>query len=195
MATTGEIQAIWKILSANYVTHAKSLTPAQLEEQLQVWYAILADIPSDILRAAALQHMAGSKWFPQVAELRDIAAALLVERPATAMEEWGKVVETFSDLRYYRYADGYHEFPTFANPLTARVVAAMGWARLKESEDYTADRARFVQAYDALAARAAEDAKILPQVAAAAEAHRLGSGQERVKQLVGGVVRQIGGQR
>lgn len=83
MATTGEIQAIWKILSANYVTHAKSLTPAQLEEQLQVWYAILADIPSDILRAAALQHMAGSKWFPQVAELRDLAAALLVERPAS----------------------------------------------------------------------------------------------------------------
>ena len=43
------------------------------------------------------------------------------------MEEWGLVVETFADLRYYRYADGYHAFPEFANPITARVVQAMGW--------------------------------------------------------------------
>lgn len=195
MATINEVQAVWKILSANYVTHAKTLSPAQLQEQLEVWAALLSDLPGDILKAAALQHMAGSKWFPQVAELRELAAALLVERPATAMEEWGVVVDTFSDLRFYRYADGYHEFPTFENPITARVVAAMGWARLKESEDYTADRARFIQAYDTLAQRSAEDARVLPQVTAAAEAYRLGTGHERVKQLVGGVARQIGAAR
>ena len=173
MATSNDIQAVWRILSANYVTHAKNLTPAQLEEQLQVWYAILGDIDPELLRAAALQHMAGSKWFPTVAELREIAAALLVERPATAMEAWGTVVETFSDLRFYRYAEGYHEFPTFENPITQRVVTAMGWTRLKESEDYTADRARFLQAYDTLVTRAHEDALILPQVRAIGDRRRL----------------------
>ena len=190
MATSNDIQAVWRILSANYVTHAKNLTPAQLEEQLQVWYAILGDIDAELLRAAALQHMAGSKWFPTVAELREIAAALLVERPATAMEAWGTVVETFADLRFYRYAEGYHEFPTFENPITARVVTAMGWTRLKESEDYTADRARFLQAYDTLAERARTDALILPQVRALGEQRRLNRTAE-TQRLIGDVARKL----
>lgn len=179
VATSTDIQAIWRILSANYVTHAKSLTPAQLAEQLEVWFALLADVDPELLRGAALQHMAASKWFPTVAELREIVAALMVERPPTAMEEWGLVVETFGDLRYYRYADGYHAFPEFANPITARVVGAMGWARLKESDDYTADRARFLQAYDTLAQRSRDDAQILPQVRALGEQQRLRQGAMR----------------
>ena len=82
------------------MTHAKSLSAAQLAEQLEVWFALLSDLDAELLGAAALQHMAASKWFPTVAELREIVAALLSERPPTAMEEWGMVVETFSDLRY-----------------------------------------------------------------------------------------------
>ena len=173
LATSTEIQAVWRILSANYVTHAKSLTAGQLAEQLEVWFALLSDLDAELLRAAALQHMAASKWFPTVAELREIVAALLSERPATAMEEWGLVVETFSDLRFYRYADGYHKFPAFENAITARVVQAMGWTRLKESEDSTADRARFLQAYDTLAQRAREDGLLLPQVRELGEQQRL----------------------
>ena len=49
----------------------------------------------------------------------------------------------------------------------------MGWTRLKESEDYTADRARFLQAYDTLAQRALEDGLLLPQVRALGERQRL----------------------
>ena len=57
-----------------------------------------------------------------------------------------------SGYRYYRYADGFHEFPKFSI-VTQKVVDAMGWGNLCASED-GADRARFLQAYEVMARQA-----------------------------------------
>ena len=69
-----------------------------------------------------------------------------------------------ASARYYRYADGFHEFPQFADPVTQRVVDAMGWGNLCASEDGTADRARFLQGYEAVAKRCQEERATLPIV-------------------------------
>jgi len=68
-------------------------------------------------------------------------------------------------------------------------VQAMGWTRLKESEDYTADRARFLQAYDTLAQRAREDGLLLPQVRELGEQQRLRMGATQA--LVGQVAARL----
>ena len=69
-----------------------------------------------------------------------------------------------ASARYYRYADGFHEFPVFDDPITQRVVNAMGWGNLCGSEDATADRARFLQGYEAVARRMQDDRATLPVV-------------------------------
>ena len=47
-----------------------------------------------------------------------------------AIEAWGTVTAAMASARYYRYADGFHEFPQFADPVTQRVVDALGWGNL-----------------------------------------------------------------
>ncbi len=54
--------------------------------------------------------------------------------------------------------------PVWSHPLVERVVKQLGWRNLRMSEDQTADRARFVQAYEQLLARATTEEMLLPEV-------------------------------
>ena len=164
MATELEIKQIHNLLAINYPAHVAKLSGADLKVQLALWVQLLADIDGEVLKAAALQHMARSQWFPAVAELRHEAGAILAPAAQSAIEAWGDVTAAMALARYYRYADGFHEFPQFADPVTQRVVDAMGWGNLCGSEDGTADRARFLQGYEAIVKRHQEERATLPIV-------------------------------
>lgn len=164
MANSEEIQQVFRLLNVNYPNYAKSLLPGVLKEQLELWQKLLADLPCEILKASALQHMASSQWFPTVSELRNGAGAIAAPAARVAIEAWGDVVTEMASPRSYRYADGFHEFPKFTDPLVQKIVDSMGWGNLCGSDDTTADRARFLQAYEAMARRATEDRMQLPVV-------------------------------
>jgi hypothetical protein len=164
MATSLEIRQVYNLLAINYPSHAGKLTPDDMSNLLALWIQLLGDLPGDVLKAAALQHMAVSQWFPAVAELRQQASVLTAPPAQAAIEAWGEVVAAMASSRYYRYADGFHEVPQFSDPVTQKVVDSMGWGNLCASEDYTADRARFLQGYEAVARRAQDDRSRLPVV-------------------------------
>jgi hypothetical protein len=164
MATTLEIQQVYNLLAVNYPAHVAKLREGDMRDQIALWVQLLGDLPGEVLKAAALQHMAVSQWFPAVAELRQQAGSLTARTEQAAIEAWGEVTAAMASTRYYRYADGFHEFPKFANPVTQRVVDALGWGNLCGSEDGTADRARFLQGYDAIAKRQQTDRSLLPVV-------------------------------
>ena len=164
MASYDEIKQVYNLLAVNYPSYGEKLNAALLKQQLALWQQLLADIPGDVLKAAALQHMAVSQWFPAVAELRQQAAVIQAPPAQAAIEAWGEVIAAMSSARYYRYADGFHEFPKFGDPITQRVVDSMGWGNLCASEDGTADRARFLQGYDAVAKRVQAEHGMLPVV-------------------------------
>jgi hypothetical protein len=164
MATELEIKQVHNLLCINYPAQSGKLSAADIGTQLALWVQLLGDLPGDVLKAAALQHMAVSQWFPAVAELRQQAGALTAPPAQAAIEAWGDVTAAMASTRYYRYADGFHEFPKFADPVTQRVVDALGWGNLCGSEDGTADRARFLQGYDAIAKRMQDDRATLPVV-------------------------------
>lgn len=165
MATPFEIQQVYNLLAVNYPAHVAKLREGDMRDQIALWVQLLGDLPSDVLKAAALQHMAVSQWFPAVAELRQQAGALTAPPAQAAIEAWGTVTAAMASTRYYRYADGFHEFPKFADPVTQRVVDALGWGNLCGSEDGAADRARFLQGYEAVAKRHETERGILPVVA------------------------------
>ena len=164
MATDFEIKRIWALLGTAYPTYAKEQSTEMMAQTLRLYQRLLADIPGEMLEAAALQHVASSRFFPTIAELREIAVAIMAPPSTTPMEAWGKLQAAMADVRFYRYADGYHEFPHFDDPILERVVQDMGWANLTASEDTVADRARFLQAYEAYARRMREDQMLLPAV-------------------------------
>ena len=72
-----------------------------------------------------------------------------------AMEAWGTVL---AEIR----RTGYYGQPQFEDSLTAAVVRQMGWKDLCISDDATADRARFVDAYQRQEQRARSQ-DVLPE--------------------------------
>ena len=177
MASHDEIRRVWVVLCTAYPNHAKEQSAELMAQTLRLYQRLLADIPGQVLEATALQHIASARFFPTIAELREIAVAIMAPAHTTPMEAWGKLQAALTDVRYYRYVDGYHEFPCFADPILQRVVNDMGWANLQMSADAIADRARFLQAYEAYARRAREEQMILPAVRELAQALGGGSPQ------------------
>lgn len=140
--------------------HAVKLDPGAIDAMSLAWYRLLCDLTPGQLNAALARHLAVSPWLPTVAELRAIASAAVVGRRRAGEDAWG-------DVRQQIGATGRYRTPRFGDPLTARCVERLGWVALCDSENATADRARFARLYDQLAAEDAEDAAVcgLPGVA------------------------------
>jgi CDP-glycerol glycerophosphotransferase (TagB/SpsB family) len=163
---------VWNLLAIAYPNYCREQSAETLAQTLKLYWQLLADLPIEQLKSAALRHVATSKFFPSVAELRDAAATLALTPAQTAVEAWGEVLAAMGDVRYYIYDDHY-ETPQFANPITNRLVRSMGWRDLCRSENAVADRARFTQAYEQLAARQRSEAALPETLQAGAHAPAL----------------------
>jgi hypothetical protein len=172
-----EFLQVWSILNLSYPNFCRDTNAANLQATLQLYYQLLRDVPIEQLRQAVLRHVSSCKWFPTVAELRTAATALQQIPMQSAVEAWGEVMACMAKSAYYCFEDHVRE-PHFANPITERLVQSLGWRTLCLSENGIADRARFLDAYDQLAARDQHERALPPQLQAGAQA---------VQQLVGGV--------
>lgn len=129
-------------------------------ETMRVYLACLQDVDPTLLKTAVIRHVASSKWFPTVSELRESATAIVMDAtgdldPNTA---WGEVTKWFSKC-------GRWGVPQFTSPVITQAVAAIGgWMYLCNSENLAADRARFIQAYTTYQTRRANDVQMLPAV-------------------------------
>lgn len=81
--TASDVSSVLAILVAAYPN-------AEIgEETLVVYEAMLADVDAKALQVVVLQHIATSKWFPTVAELREAVAedAMNLPSPADALAQ------------------------------------------------------------------------------------------------------------
>lgn len=118
-------------------------------ETVQVYARMLADLEYVVANAAVERLTATSKWFPAVAEVREACMALAVGEPAAGGDAWGAVLAAIRHWGAYRTPGKDFEFP---DPLVLHCVRSLGWQELCRSENQVADRARFVELYDQLAA-------------------------------------------
>lgn len=147
----------------------------------KVFIATLSDIPDDLLKAAVTQHIATSKWFPAVADLRETAVSLvhLADDVPDAYTAWQQV------KRVFRGGPEPH-------PLATKTINALGGlAEFGKSDisDEPSWRARFVAAYESYQRREAESTMMLPAVAGYIEARRELNGQS-----IGGMIAALTGQ-
>jgi len=148
------------------------------QDMLEAYHAILGDLEPGLLKAAALQLASEKRaFFPSAGELRTAAFDLL-ERGSgvpTASEAWGEVKLQIG-------AVGYVGTPEFSHPLIDQAVRIIGWRDLCMSNNAVAERARYIQAYEALLGRQRTEVAMLPQVRdtvlalSGGEHGRLGSG-------------------
>ncbi len=160
----GGFARVWGLLSLAYPNYGKDGNASALAETMRLYQRLLDDLPLDALEQAVLRHIATSKWFPTVAELRSAAGEIVHPSAAeqTALEAWGDVLETFVSGEYI-FDVFLKRLPTFRNPLTQAAVTALGgWGYLGQSDNAVADRARFVEVYNQLQARQRTEQQLPP---------------------------------
>lgn len=116
----------------------------------QVYERMLRDLDYRAANAAVERLLATSRFMPTVADVREAALALTSGEIKPGGEAWGEVLRLISRYGARRYDVGWE--PPIADPATRQTVAALGWVNLCDSENQVADRARFVELYDKLAA-------------------------------------------
>lgn len=125
------------------------------EQTANVYELSLSDLDPVTCRAAVQRLIATSKFFPAIAEIR-AACAAQVHGVLTSGEEAYAELTRAVRVHGRDYGQG---SPAFTDPLVARCLGIWGgWNDLCASpSDDPGGRARFVQLYDALAARERAD--------------------------------------
>lgn len=161
--TPDEFDAGMAVLFSVWPKEASSLAT------LAVYAEIVRHLPGDVWRAAALLHLTRSPYFPKPHELLDCAAELTTPPQRTGLEAWNDVQQAIITHGVYHPPNGaqYGEFKNyewdFSDPLVSRLIdGAKAWAELCMSENQTADRARFIDAYEKVQQRAREQARLTP---------------------------------
>lgn len=175
MASEMDVTRVFTYLISAFPNFTPAAADADIgvPSTLDIYRDALADLDYDVLRAAAKKCLADCKWFPTIAELRQAAAALVAPERTSGGEAWGLVC---TDVRRgVGYPLDIPIEPTITDPLILRAVAAVGgWKllQLANDKDDIAHRARFIEAYEALAARGRSDARQMPEVLAVRERHQ-----------------------
>lgn len=165
------------------VLHAAFPLYAMQKQTIQIYCDALQDLELEYLEEAARIHIATEKFFPTIAELR--AASVRIREYAAnvplAAEAWGEVVEKMRTIGSTVDFGGGQ--PKFSNPLIDRVVRYLDWNLLCLTDNITADRARFIQAYEVELARERENMRFLPSTHDAIARLRAENVHAGVKQL------------
>ena len=153
MASEIEILRVLKTLGDVFPSFRLSSSAIEINVQL------LVDIPGAVLEQSSMEHMSRSSFFPSIAELRSAAFSIIdaAQPVPTAYEAWSEVQELIQHT-------GHYNLPKFDNPITAQVVKQLNWRYLCLSNNPVADRAHFIQAYQALVERERNSEHRLPMV-------------------------------
>lgn len=167
----------------------------------RIFRATLADIEDSLLVAAATQHIAMSKWFPAVADLRQAAVALVhrVDGVPDSYTAWQQVKQASANgwgiVTWHTAEDGSFQKcqkePTGVHPMAVKALNTLGGIgefHNRMADDEPSWRARFISAYEQLQQRQAEDGMMLPAVAGYIEARRELNGDS-----VGGMIAALTG--
>jgi hypothetical protein len=119
-------------------------------ETVTTYVRMLADLEYVAANAAVERLLATAKFLPTIAEIREAALTVNAGEIRPGGDAWGEVLRAIA--RHGRMRVPGQDFH-FADPVTAQCVESLTWRELCDSENQAADRARFVELYDKLAAQ------------------------------------------
>lgn len=123
------------------------------DKAVKVWYAMLQDLPYDVLNLAIQKHIMISEFPPTIAEIRASAADILMSDVDDWTEAWRKVLDVMSA---YGLAGGYEGLRQLDDP-TREAVKRVGYWAICNSENVGVERANFRTSYEAIVAKKKEE--------------------------------------
>jgi len=153
--------------------------------------SLLDDMTYEQASAAVRVLLQTRSWMPSVADIRATALELARGPVAPGGDAWGQVLKAISRYGIYRQPGVDFSFP---DAVTAKCVQALGWTQLCNSENQVADRARFVELYDKLAAQSHRES-LSPVLTAAKEARDARELPESTSPVVLQLAAKLGGTR
>ena len=147
MVTAVCLSKMFVVLSRAYPDSAeKRLGGDGKDALMELYLSLLETVPDEVFEAAVAEHIASSKWFPSISELRGLALDIMITGlgwPSVG-EAWEMVVRHIREVP----AVGQGKARRKEHPFVERAVASVGgWYTLRRSESPVADRARFMDAY------------------------------------------------
>lgn len=178
-----EAQKLVTVLSAAFASQLTRLSPDQMATTQGVYRRMLADLNYPEANAAIERLIATAKFLPTIAEIRE--AAMTVDRGEvrSGAEAWGDALKLIKASRGGRRLD-------VTDELVYRVVGSLGRAEMGQSENLIADRARFIDAYEQLAATSRRE-NIAGHLPAATRLRELRGNASPVGNLIGGVIERL----
>ena len=161
-------------------TPASFLDGQAIADMGAAWHLILADVPYQAAEAALAVVLAGEASTgkipgPDLVRRTLTDAAFGERRPGG--EAWGDVRKLHSRFSVHRYPKS----TDVDDPIVWRCIQALGWVQICNSENPTADRARFIELYDRLS-RTSSEARNVATLPAA----------QRLASMAGELARQLG---
>jgi hypothetical protein len=108
------------------------------EETIVVYETMLSDLPSNDVVQIVLEHIASSKWFPAIAEIREkVFNKQLDLPPAEAVLAWlndGSVPEGSIPREAVRLCGGYHSYRHSTKPEIWRAEFRATYEKLRKRE-------------------------------------------------------------
>jgi hypothetical protein len=153
------------VIVAACPAQSSKLDASRVAAMVDTFAALLDDLSYEQVNAAVRVLLQTRTWMPSVADIRQTVLEFERGPVRAGGQGWGDFLAAVGRYGAYRS-------PQFDDPLVARVVAALGWKELCLSENQVADRARFVELYDKLAAQGQREGQS-PMLAAAREAREL----------------------
>jgi nucleoside-diphosphate-sugar epimerase len=157
--TPVEANKLVTLIVVAYPTQTHRWDAAHVRATADVYCRALADISFERAKAAVERLVCTSRFVPTIADIRAAAIETTHGRRRAGGDAWGEVVRKIGRYGYLRTPGVDFQFD---DPVVAEAVKGLGWRSLCESENAVADRARFVELYDQLAADARIEAAASP---------------------------------
>lgn len=142
--TREDIVQFLAVLQANYSGALKDITRQEAEGKINLWMTMFADTDKEIMNLAIQKIIATSKYFPTVAEVREVLAEINNIRVIDAGEAWGEVISAIRNYGWNKEGEAMKSM----SENTRNVVKRMGWMNLCKSENIMTDRAHFLKMYE-----------------------------------------------
>lgn len=134
---------ILAVLFAAYPIETRNVPPDEALITAKVYASALDDLDENEVNQAIMFLVKTSERLPTVAKIRATVLELRYGPARPGGDAWGDVVKEIGRR-------GLSGVAGFRDPLVAKAVSRLGWSELCRSENPAADRARFIELYDAL---------------------------------------------
>lgn len=125
-------------------------------DSIKIWYALLKDIPYDVLNVAIQKYVMQEKFPPTIADLRELSAEIVEGETKDWGEGWEQVLRAIRKYGTYREKEAMESM----DEITRKCVERLGFRNICLSNNINTDRANFRDIYHTLENRKKEDSKI-----------------------------------